>query len=152
MHGTRSWNSVAALAFCAALSLGAAACGGDRAGDETAAGTVTDALSVTDVKLGKSVDANMQITDETDDFAPTDRIHAVVSTTGTAASATLTARWTFEDGQVVDETTQSIAPTGPANTEFHISQANGLPPGNYRVAILLNGTEVETEEFEVKQP
>jgi hypothetical protein len=141
---------MATLALCATIALGASACRGDDAADETDAGTVAQAVSVTDVKLGKGVDANMMITDETDDFAPTDRIYAVVATSGTAASATLTARWTFEDGQVVDESTQTIAPTGPANTEFHISQANGLPPGTYRVAILLNGTEVETEEFEVK--
>jgi hypothetical protein len=150
MNRSMRWRGTAVLALCAAVSLGA--CGGDRAGEDTAAGTVAQAVSVTDVKLGKGIDANMQLTEETDDFAPTDMIYAVVATQGSASSATLTARWTFEDGQVVDETTQTIAPTGPANTEFHISQAQGLPPGNYRVAIMLNGAEVGTEDFEVKQP
>lgn len=151
MYRLNSWRTFASLALCASVSLGTSACGGDEAADDTAAGTVTQAVSVTDVKLGKSVDANMRVTEETDDFAPTDRIHAAVTTSGTAPSATLTARWTFEDGQVVDESSQTIAPSGEATTEFHIFQANGLPPGNYRVAILLDGREVETEEFEVKQ-
>lgn len=153
MHATR-WHRAVALAFVALLGTAACNRGDDRADREigdTAGGTVTQpALSVTDVKLGKNVDANMRVTEETDDFGRNDRIYASVETQGTAASATLTARWTFEDGQVVDETTQQIAPTGSAVTEFHISQAGGLPAGKYRVTILLNGSEVESEEFEVK--
>lgn len=150
MYRLNSWRTFATLALCASATLGVSACGGNDA-EDTAAGTVAQAVSVTDVKLGKSVDANMRVTEETDDFAPTDRIHAAVTTSGTAPSATLTARWTYQDGQVVDESTQTIAPSGEATTEFHIFQANGLPTGNYRVAILLDGREVETEEFEVKQ-
>ena len=150
MSRFESWRRVSMLALCATVALGTSACRADDAADETAAGgTVTEAVSVTDVKLGTGVDADMRITDETDDFSPTDRIHASVTTSGSATSATLTARWMYQDGQVVDESTQTIAPTGPATTEFHISQANGLPAGDYRVVILLNGAEVETKEFTV---
>lgn len=151
MYRFDSWRRIATLALCATVALGTSACRGDDAADDTAAGTVAaDAVSVTDVKLGKGVDANMQITDETDDFSPTDRVYVAVTTSGSAPSATLTARWTFEDGQVVDESSQTIAPSGQATTEFHIGQAAGLPAGKYKVAIMLNGAEVETEEFEVK--
>jgi hypothetical protein len=152
MHATKHVTRAAALALCAMVALATTACGRDNARDDTAAGTVTESVSVTDVSLGRSIDANKRVVDATDDFAPTDSIYAVVQTSGQAANAAITARWTFEDGQVVDETTQTIAPTGPATTEFHISQPGGLPPGTYRVAILLNGQEVETEEFEVKAP
>jgi hypothetical protein len=151
MKPFESWRRVSMLALCATVALGASACRADDAADETAAGgTVTEAVSVTDVKLGTGVDADMRITDEKDDFSPTDRIHVSVTTSGTATSATLTARWLYQDGQVVDESTQTIAPTGPSSTEFHISQANGLPAGDYRVVILLNGNEVETKEFTVE--
>ncbi|MGH7447493.1 MAG: hypothetical protein ACRELT_08025, partial [Longimicrobiales bacterium] len=64
--------------------------------------------------------------------------------------STLTARWTFEDGQVVEETAQTISPTGQTVTEFHISMDGGLPAGSYQVEILLNGQSVEQEEFEVR--
>jgi hypothetical protein len=151
MNRFESWRRLAMLSLCATVALGSSACRADDTADETAAGgTVTEALTVTDVKLGTGVDADMRITDETDDFSPTDRIHVSVTTNGTAPSATLTARWLYQDGQVVDESTQTIAPRGQASTEFHISQANGLPAGDYRVVILLNGNEVETEEFTVK--
>lgn len=149
MHQARNWTRVALVALCAALS--ASACGtNDRADESTAGGTVTQTeLSVSDVKLGKGIDANRNVTDETDDFAPTDQIYVAVETDGTAPSAKITARWTYQDGQVVDETTQSIAPTGRAFTEFHIGQATGLPSGDYKVTILLNGSEVETKDFTV---
>ncbi len=155
MYAMKNRTRYAALGLCAVFALGTTACRGDdtvRDAGDTAAGTVSESASVSDVKLGRSIDANKRVTAETDDFAPTDSIYAVVETRGSAPSLTITARWTFEDGQVVDSTTQTIAPTGPAATEFHISQPNGLPPGNYRVAIMVNGREVETEEFEVRAP
>lgn len=138
------------------MLLATAACGKKDAAEGTdttvGAGTVAPAgtISVADVKLGKAIDANKQVTDETDDFAPADVIYASVATNGAASNANVTARWTFEDGQVVDSTTQSISPTGAATTEFHISKPGGLPKGKYKLEVLLNGTSVETEEFEVK--
>lgn len=128
-----------------------AACRGDNTADRgtTQGNTTTENLRVTEVDLGTSVDANRRVTADTDDFRPTDTVYASVSTTGSASGATLTARWTYQDGQVVDETSQTISPTGPANTEFHISMPEGLPTGDYEVEILLNGQRVETESFEV---
>ena len=111
-----------------------------------------DAARVTDVDLGRSIGADKKINDnqQTDDFRRTDTIYAVVTTDGNASGASLTAHWTFEDGQVVDETTQTIAASGPAVTEFHISKPDGFPVGKYKVEIRLNGTAVETKDFEVK--
>jgi hypothetical protein len=83
-------------------------------------------------------------------FAPSDAINAVVSTTGTAASATLAAKWTFQDGQVVDETSQTIVPTGPASTTFTIQKPDGWPVGRYKVEIMLDGQPAGSSEFEVK--
>ena len=115
--------------------------------------TTAEAVRVTDVELGRSIDAEGRIADDegTDDFGPGDTIYVSVNTEGAASGSTLSARWTFEDGQVVDETSQTISPTGPATTEFHISQPGGLPAGEYRVEIQLNGRTVETLEFEVNQ-
>ena len=147
------------LAFAIGLAPMLGACGGDTeveddldvpAADEA---TTAEAVRVTDVELGRSIDAEGRIADDddTDDFGPGDTIYVSVNTEGAASGSTLSARWTFEDGQVVDETSQSISATGPATTEFHISQPGGLPAGNYRVEIQLNGRTVETVEFEVNQ-
>ena len=128
------------------------ACRGDSTADQgtTQGTTTTEDLRVEEVDLGTSVDANRRVLDDIDDFRPTDTIYASVRTVGSGSGATLTARWTFEDGQVVDESSQTISPTGPANTEFHISMPEGFPVGDYEVEILLNGQSVETESFEVQ--
>jgi hypothetical protein len=83
-------------------------------------------------------------------FAASDTIDAVVSTTGSATSATLAAKWTFQDGQVVDESSQTIAPTGPAATTFTIAKPDGWPTGKYKVEITLDGQAAGSSEFEVK--
>lgn len=126
---------------------------GDDARTDTAGGAVAadaSVLDVADVSLGKSIDANRRISNETDDFARRDTVYAVVRTTGTAMSATLTGRFMFEDGQVVSERSETISPSGETYTEFHVSQPGGLPAGKYTFIVLLNGGEAERTEFEVK--
>ena len=143
-----------------ALAFGAAACAkkDDATTDNVAAGTVDTAgavanaaFKVSDVKLGKSLNADKTIKDNADDFGVRDTIYASVKTEGSATGATLMARWTFQDGQVVEEQTQTINATGDAITEFHVMKATAWPTGNYKLSILLNGTEVETEDFEIKK-
>jgi hypothetical protein len=111
---------------------------------------VVSAVRVADVKLGRAVGADKRLTDETEEFRPTDVIYAVVETQGTGSTAALQARWTYEDGQVVEESSRNISAAGPDFTEFHISKPSGWPKGKYKVEILLNGQPAETEDFEVK--
>ena len=110
----------------------------------------TAGVEVTEVVLGKAVGADKSVSEATTSFEPTDTVYVSVRTAGTAPSATLAARWTFEDGQVVDESSQTIAPTGPEVTEFHISKPDGWPTGAYEVAISLDGQPVETQSFTVE--
>ena len=139
-----------ASACCVGL---AAAAGCSKKDDTGAAGstaTATQPLRVTGVQLGRAVGSDMRVTDETDDFKPNDTIYASVLTDGTASSATLRAKWTYEDGQTVDESTRSIAPGGRERTEFHISKPNGWPAGKYKVEVFLNDQPAGTKTFDVK--
>ena len=108
------------------------------------------ALQVADVKLGNKLDANKQVANTTDTFTPRDTIFASVHTTGTAQNAQVATRWTFQDGQTVNERTESISPSGDAYTEFHIAKPSGWPAGKYTLHVLLNGQEVQTKDFTVK--
>ncbi|HEY0671971.1 MAG TPA: hypothetical protein VGD27_06885 [Longimicrobiales bacterium] len=114
--------------------------------------TASDAVRVTSVDVGRSIGADKKVNDNaaTDEFGRNDTIYVSVDTEGNASGAALSARWTFEDGQVVDESSQTISATGPAVTEFHISKPDGFPTGKYKVEIRLNGQTVETKDFEVK--
>ena len=128
----------------------AAGCGNretDTGATEEPASTATAGVEITEVTLGKAVGADKAVSEATTTFEPTDTIYVSVRTEGTAPSATLAARWTFEDGQVVDESSQTIAPTGPEVTEFHISKPDGWPVGSYEVAISLDGQPVESQSF-----
>lgn len=138
---------VVALA-CLVMGLGAMSCTKKTA--ETSSPATAQEVRVTAVDLGRSIGSDRKITDATDTFAANDVIYASVRTSGTSPSAVLKARWTYQDGQVVDETEQSIAPSADAATEFHISKPDGWPTGKYKLEVFLNGTAVETEEFEVK--
>jgi len=154
----------------------------------TSAGAVAPAttdnnatIRVGDIDMGRSVKTDKSIDDKTDDFKPSDTIYASVSTNGIATNTPLTVRWTFQDGQVVDEKTETLTTNGiatntpltvrwtfqdgqvvdektetltsngEARTEFHISKAGGLPAGKYTIHVLVDGKEVKTKDIEVKK-
>ena len=108
-------------------------------------------VKVEEVKLGSAVGSDKRVVEETKSFAPNDTIYVTVETQGNAPEATVTARWKFENGQVVNESTQRIVPTGAVATEFHLQKVDGFPEGKYKVEVLLNGQKVQEENFEVKR-
>jgi FtsP/CotA-like multicopper oxidase with cupredoxin domain len=109
--------------------------------------------SVTSVDLGNAIGADMKVAAPSMTFAPKDTIYASAATNNTAATAVpakLGAKWTFQDGQVVNEESKDLNLSGTGNTEFHISQANGLPAGKYKVEISMDGNVVQSKDFEIK--
>jgi hypothetical protein len=134
------------LSLCLALLMAAAACRGNAANNTAASAGVR----VTDVTLGRSVGGDKAVTDSTDTFKPNDTIYASIATEGSAPSATIRAKWSFEDGQLVDESTRTIAPNNRERTEFHISKPDGWPAGKYKVEVFLNDQSAQTKSFDVR--
>ena len=142
-----------------ALSLGAlvalAACSkkNDAAVDTTATlpppPAPAAALHVTGVETGKGINADKTVKDDAHDFGVRDTIYVSVKTEG-AGSGTLAAKFTFKDGQTVNESSQNIAPTGDAHHEFHLSKKTAWPKGDYKVVVRLNGDSVGVKDFTVK--
>jgi hypothetical protein len=123
--------------------------GSDSASTGAATTTNTE-LGISEVQLGRKLSADKRVADATSSFSPRDTIYVVALTQGSSPNATMTARWTYEDGgQVVKEDTRSIAPSGNEATEFHISKPSGWPKGKYRVTLTLGG-DTESKDFEVK--
>jgi len=143
--------TIAVLAFAAlsACSKKEKESTGDVTPGAAATTPATSTVAVADIDVGKAV-SNARVTNKTDSFKPADTVYTAVHTTGSASAATVMARWTFEDGQVVQESSQSIAPNGDAYTEFHISKPTGLPKGKYKVEVFLDGKSAGTRDFEVK--
>lgn len=112
------------------------------------------AVTVTAVDLGNAVGADKKVTAATTTFSPKDTIYAAVSTSAAdasmAATGKLGAKWTYQDGQVVDDSSQDFNFTGTDTTDFQISKPSGFPTGNYKVEVSLDGNVVQSKDFEVK--
>ena len=120
---------------------------------ETAAPAAPAPLAVASIDLGKAIGPDKRVTTPLTTFGTRDTIYASVSTTGAGTSAPISAKWTFVGVKeiAVNEGSESVSPTGPAVTEFHIAKATAWPVGKYKVEILLNGTSAGVKEFEVKK-
>ena len=141
-----------------ALTLAVVGACGKKSNDtpaQTSGGAIAPAsnntVQIADVALGRGVTADKHIANQSDSFAARDTIYASIHTTGTAPNTNLTARWTFQDGQVVDERTETISPNGDAYTEFHIAKPSGWPAGKYTLHVLVNGQETQTKDFTVNR-
>jgi hypothetical protein len=109
-------------------------------------------VAVSSVTVGKAIGGDKKVSAATDTFAKGDTIYASVDTTGTG-NATLKAKWTYtKDGKTapVKDDSQTIAATGPATSEFHISKPDGWPTGDYVVEIFLDDKPAGTKKFAVK--
>lgn len=109
-------------------------------------------VTVSAINLGKAIGADKKVSAATEVFSPADTFYVSVDTTG-SGSATLKATWTYhKDGKVapVKEDTQTIAPTGPATSEFHLSKPDGWPVGDYQVEVFVGDKSVGVKKFSVK--
>ena len=107
------------------------------------------ALRVSGIETGKGLNADNTVKDDAHDFGVRDTIYVSVKTEG-AGTGTLGAKFTFQDGQTVEEDSQSISPTGDAYNVFHIQKATAWPKGDYKVEVTLNGVSAGTKDFSVK--
>jgi hypothetical protein len=145
------WSRPTILALLLAVVLSAACTkSSETPGATGTAGTVA-AGRVSRIDMGRSLNADKTINGNTESFKPGDTIYASIVTESTTAPATLKARWTYQDGQVVNESSQTIAPAGDARTEFHISKPDGWPTGKYTLEVFLDGSSAATKELEVER-
>ena len=126
--------------------------------DTTVAGTMTATVAmdttpirVSDIQVGKVVGSDKKIGDQTTSFGVRDTMYVAVITDGAAKDAKITAKWTFNDKQVVKESSQTISPAGGETaTEFHVDKKSAWPKGKYKVEVMLNGVSSGTKDLEVK--
>jgi hypothetical protein len=148
-HGRRFFTFALGLA---AITL--AGCKKQASTPQTETGAAAPAaaeFSVSGVEVGKQLGPDKRITNPTTTFGPKDTIYVSVATEGAAPSKTISAKWSFQDGQVIKEATETVAPTGPAATEFHIAKASAWPVGKYKVEISVDGSPAGSKDFEVKR-
>lgn len=157
----RTTTRAAALASALLFSVALGACGKKNdttLTDTTSLGTTTATVAldttpirVSDIQVGKGVGSDKKVSDQTTSFGVRDTMYVAVITDGAAKDAKLTAKWTFNDKQVVKESSQTISPAGGTTaTEFHIDKKSAWPVGKYKVEVMLNGVSAGTKDLEVK--
>lgn len=107
-------------------------------------------IMVSAVNLGTAVGADQKVTTASTSFGVNDVIYAAVDTKNASSNATLAAKWTYQDGQVVNEESSNIAPAGDVTSNFKLSKATPWPVGKYKVEITLNGVSARSVDFEIK--
>jgi hypothetical protein len=151
MIGTRRMGWAAALGVAV---IGIPACKKKEApappAEAAAPAPAPPAFAVLAIEVGKGIGADKHVTAPATMFGRRDTIYASVATEGAAPSKAISAKWTYQDGQVVKEQAETIAPTGPAATEFHISKPKPWPVGKYKVEIVVDGAPAGAKDFEVK--
>ncbi len=153
----RTTARVAAIASAVFMFGGLAACNKKENAiqDTTSTGTMTVAVDTTpirvsDIQVGKAVGSDKKVGNQTTTFGVRDTMYVAVITDGAAKGAKLTAKWTY-NGKVVNESSQTISPTGGTTaTEFHIDKKTAWPKGKYIVEVMLNGASAGTKDLEVK--
>lgn len=157
----RKTRRVATVASALLLTAALAACSkkdDTTLTDTTSLGTTTATIAldtapirVSDIQVGKGVGSDKKVGNQTTEFGVRDTMYVAVITDGAAKDAKLTTKWTYNDKQVVDETTQTISPAGGETaTEFHVTKKSAWPKGKYKVEVLLNGVSAGTKDLEVK--
>lgn len=105
-------------------------------------------IRVTALQLGRSVNADGTVAQHTTVFKPDQSVYVSVLTAG-MGSGEIGVRWIYE-GQVMGEPKKQVSYRGSAATEFHLQNAGGFPPGEYRVDVFFNGQPAGSRTFRVE--
>ncbi len=113
------------------------------------------AAAISTIETGKHIGPNKRVTEATSEFGPKDTLYLSVVTENSTPTTMLTAKWSFQTGQMVDSTSQAVALTDATNTtavtEFHLVKPTGWPVGKYKVELWLDGVSAGTRDIEVKK-
>ncbi|HEY4145265.1 hypothetical protein [Pinirhizobacter sp.] len=109
-------------------------------------------FKVDTVTLGSVVGNDHKVSKAKTSFAPTDKaIYASVATDGSTPGSNLSAKWTFEDGSAVSDTSKTVATDGPAVTTFKVQNPSEWPEGKYKLVVAVDGKAAATQDFDVKK-
>lgn len=114
--------------------------------------TETHTVHVNRVDLGQNLTTDRRVVTTDTPFNATDTVYASVVFDPPIPTSQVTARWTSSDGGVIGETTQTVpASEAEGVTQFAFAPPAHLPPGTYRLDVLVDGQVQSTKEFTVTQ-
>lgn len=108
----------------------------------------SEPLMVQTIQTGKSLNSDNSIAQHAASFRPQDTMYVSVLTSA-RGSGTLTVRWIYST-RVLHEVTREVSYYDAAATDFRFEAADGFPPGEYRIEVLLDGQSVGTRSVRVE--
>jgi hypothetical protein len=119
------------------------------AGASSAPAAPATGVQVAEVQMARSARDGSMI-EPTTQFASDDLITAVVLTLGSGRHQ-LSAHWYYGSERLsIHRESHDIEPAGEAAHSFGIAKADGFPPGEYQVEILLDGSLVASRDFTIE--
>jgi len=105
-------------------------------------------LALTNIQVGRSLNQDRSISSITTLFKPSETVYVAVQTG--AGKGVISVKWKFGT-KVIDEPSKKVDYDGPSSTEFHLQNSGGFPPGDYSVAVFIDGVSVGSRAFKVDQ-
>lgn len=106
--------------------------------------------SVASVTLAKGMGQDKSPVDVASEFKPKETVYAIVRTDNAVAGSVIGARWYYtKTNQEVGADSISLKDNGTNMTDLKLMNKKGMPAGEYKVDISLNGEIVKSEMFKV---
>ena len=121
-------------------------------GASSAASATQSMLTIVNVDLGKHIEEDKEVDDDTETFARGDSVYASVLTSGIEPEgqrSNIVGRWSFPDGTNVDQKAEGIT-EGSNRLVFFLTRPDGLAAGKYTFRVLVDDREVRSKEFTVQ--
>jgi hypothetical protein len=105
---------------------------------------------VASITMTKAVDKDKNATSPTSEFKSKERIIASIKSDNVVAGNMMVAKWLFvKSNQVVRVDSTRLQKSGSETTESSIESKKGLPPGDYKVEVSLDGKMEKSADFKV---
>ncbi|WP_372183756.1 hypothetical protein [Xanthomonas axonopodis] len=120
--------------------------GSDQAAQGSATGAAStdggtamgSAVTVSSVAVGTQAAADKTVTPATS-VGSKDTIIVSVKTDGSASNVAVSAKLTYQDGQVAGEQNATLNTTGAETTNLSFSKPDGWPAGTYTAQVMVDG-------------
>ena len=107
-------------------------------------------VALDSIEIGRALNPDNTIKDETDSFAPGDTVCASIRVSGAANSGLVRAVWFDEHDQALQDDTRIITPSRNEVVGLQASRPEGWSGGRYRVAVYLDNRLAGEESFSVE--
>jgi hypothetical protein len=119
---------------------------------EASVAVAPPAPSIATIELGRQAGTTLRVTELATTFTARDTVFLAVVTNNAASDSELTARWSFQDGSVIDSSSQNVAREAGSSSsvsQFRLVRDEGWPVGGYTVDVWMDDMLVGTRQFEV---